>query len=60
MNINEIKQELAKKFANMSYDEYESFKHDLDVMYAHKHPNIMSIDECGGVWVNVPNVLGIK
>lgn len=57
MNINEIKQELAKKFANMSYEDYEKFKYDLDVMYAHKHPNIMCIDEHGVIWLNVPNVM---
>lgn len=60
MSINEIKQELAKKFANMSYDEYESFKHDLDVIYSHKHPKTMSVDENGEVWVNILNVVGIK
>lgn len=57
MNVNEIKQELAKKIANMSYEEYESFKYDLDVMYAHKHPKIMKIDEHGVIWLNVPNAM---
>lgn len=41
MNINEIKQELAKKFANMSYEDFEQFEYDLKILYAHKHPNIM-------------------
>lgn len=60
MNINEIKQELAKKFANMSFDDFESFKHDLDVIYSHKHPKVMSVDEHGSVWVNIPNAIGMK
>lgn len=42
MNISEIKQELAKKFGNMNHAQYESFKHDLDVMYSHKHSKNMS------------------
>ena len=52
MNINELKQELAKKFANMSYEDFERFEHDLKVLYAHKHPNVMRIDKFGGVWMN--------
>lgn len=60
MSINEIKQELAKKFANMSFDDFESFKHDLDIMYSHKHPKTMSVDKEGNVWVNIPNAIGIR
>ena len=53
MNINELKQELAKKFANMSYEDFERFEHDLKVLYAHKHPNVMRIDKFGGVWMKI-------
>lgn len=51
MNFNEIKQELAKKFENMSYDEFKQFEHELIVMYVNKHPKTIHIDEYGGVWV---------
>ena len=51
MNFNEIKQELAKKFENMSYYDFKQFEHELIVMYANKHPKTIYIDECGGVWI---------
>lgn len=50
MNFNEIKQELAKKFENMSYDEFKQFEHELIVMYVSKHSKTICIDD-SGVWI---------
>lgn len=50
MNFNEIKQELAKKFEKMNYDDFKKFEHELLIMYANKHPKTICVDTTG-VWI---------
>lgn len=55
MNFSEIKQELAKKFEKMSYEDFKKFEHELLIMYANKHSKNMCVDGqwtyTTGVWI---------
>lgn len=50
MNMNTIKQELSKRFKNMSEADYLKFRNEMDKLYCNQHNG--TVDENGNMWIS--------